>query len=220
MTTVISDRHSLFLLVSLLTYILLIPFLEGNRIGEVILLVSIFTTLLAAAVLLSAAATSQWPAILLAVSCLLATAAVHFYPIRLIVIAQGALLIGFFGFLSVGLFSYLGQGGSVTSGRLYASVSLYLMLAVFWMTIYRLIDVVYPGSFALTGGPSPLQVPHHAYLYFSLVTLTTLGYGDIVPISPVARIFAALEAATGVFYVAITVARLVAGYERPPRKEH
>jgi voltage-gated potassium channel len=51
-------------------------------------------------------------------------------------------------------------------------------------------------------------------LYFSLVTLTTLGYGDLLPVTPFARIVAALEAVTGVLYIAITVARLVAAYQR------
>jgi voltage-gated potassium channel Kch len=49
-------------------------------------------------------------------------------------------------------------------------------------------------------------------LYLSLATLTTLGYGDIVPATPIARMVAALEAVAGVLYIAITVARLVAGY--------
>lgn len=52
------------------------------------------------------------------------------------------------------------------------------------------------------------------HLYFSFVTLTTLGYGDIVPATPLARILAVLEAATGVLYIAITVARLIAAYQR------
>ena len=53
-------------------------------------------------------------------------------------------------------------------------------------------------------------------LYFSLVTLTTVGYGDIVPIAGEVRMLAALEAIAGVLYVAITVALLVSGYKRRP----
>lgn len=53
-----------------------------------------------------------------------------------------------------------------------------------------------------------------SHRYFSFVTLTTLGYGDIVPATPLARILAVLEATTGVLCVAITVARLVAAYQR------
>jgi len=55
-------------------------------------------------------------------------------------------------------------------------------------------------------------------LYFSLVTLTTLGYGDIVPVRPFARSLATLEAAAGILYIAITVARLVAAYQSAPRE--
>ena len=51
-------------------------------------------------------------------------------------------------------------------------------------------------------------------LYFSLVTLTTVGYGDVLPLSGEARMLAALEGVTGVLYIAITVAILVSGYRR------
>jgi voltage-gated potassium channel Kch len=59
-----------------------------------------------------------------------------------------------------------------------------------------------------------------SHLYFSFVTLTTLGYGDIVPATPLARMLTVLEAATGVLYIAITVARLVAAYQRADRGEN
>ncbi len=64
-----------------------------------------------------------------------------------------------------------------------------------------------PGAFAQL---SPdLEQAWTQFLYFSLTTVTTLGYGDITPISPVARIWATLEAVTGVLYIAVLVARLV-----------
>lgn len=120
----------------------------------------------------------------------------------------------FLGFSSVALFTYLGQPGAITSGRVYASVSLYLMLATFWFALYNVIEAINPGSFVQTGAVTLTKVPRSGFLYFSLITLTTVGYGDIVPVSPVARMFAALEGATGVLYIAITVARLVAAYQR------
>jgi len=63
---------------------------------------------------------------------------------------------------------------------------------------------------------TPLEAGAHQriLLYFSLVSLTTLGYGDIVPLTSVARMFSALEAAVGVLYIAITVARLVSSYQK------
>ena len=68
---------------------------------------------------------------------------------------------------------------------------------------------IYPASFVQVSAPTNARVPRAALLYFSLTTLTTVGYGDIVPVTP-ARVFAALEGAAGVLYIAITVALLVA----------
>jgi hypothetical protein len=57
-------------------------------------------------------------------------------------IASHALSTVFFGFMSVALFAYLGRPGVITSGRLYASVSLYLMLGIFWFSVYGLIETI------------------------------------------------------------------------------
>ena len=56
--------------------------------------------------------------------------------------------------------------------------------------------------------------------YFSFITLSTVGYGDITPVSKVARMLAAMEAMTGLFYVAILIARLVSLYSAPGSTEH
>jgi len=124
-----------------------------------------------------------------------------------------ALLMAFFGFASVGLFTYLGKPGAISSGRIYASVSLYLMLATFWFALYNLMEAIHPASFAQAGASTTARVPRAALLYFSLITLTTVGYGDIVPVTRAARVFTALEGVASVLYIAITVARLVAAYQ-------
>jgi voltage-gated potassium channel Kch len=76
-----------------------------------------------------------------------------------------------------------------------------------------LMEAIYPASFVQAGAPITARVPRAALLYFSLITLTTVGYGDIVPVTPAARVFAALEGAAGVLYIAIAVARLIAAYQ-------
>jgi hypothetical protein len=70
--------------------------------------------------------------------------------------------------------------------------------------------VLYPGSIQLG------QATNHQseLLYFSLVTLSTIGYGDVVPLSGEARMLAVLEGVTGVLYIAVTVGILVSGYKR------
>jgi hypothetical protein len=80
--------------------------------------------------------------------------------------------------------------------------------------MFNLTETAAPGSFVETRLTLSAGVPRHSLLCLSLATFTTLGYGDVVPVSPPARMLAVLEAATGVLYIAITVARLVAAYQK------
>jgi voltage-gated potassium channel len=212
MSTATNDRRSLFLMLSLLLLMLLMPFLENHRIGEVFLLISLFVTLITAILELHGKETLRWLATGAAVPVVLIELAGIFRPSHSLFIADCALLMAFFGFASLGLFTYLGKPGAITSGRMYGSVSLYLMLAMFWFALFNLTEAIHPGSFALDGATG--RVSRAGFLYFSIITLTTVGYGDIVPVTPTGRVFAALEGAAGVFYIAITVARLVAAYQR------
>src|SRR5215469_8404545 len=99
--------------------------------------------------------------------------------------------------------------GRITFHRLQGAIVLYLSFATIFASAYALIWELSPGSFsnlvAQVGGPQEVGT----MLYFSLTTLTTTGYGDIVAVDPIARSLANLEAVTGQFYIAITVARLV-----------
>ena len=88
-----------------------------------------------------------------------------------------------------------------------------------WFALYSLLDAIQPGSFAEAGVTLVGRVAPSKILYFSLTTLTTLGYGDIVAVGPIARMTAALEAVAGVLYIAITVARLVASYQTRNRED-
>ena len=92
------------------------------------------------------------------------------------------------------------------------AVAIYLLIGVVWGVWFRFIETLAPGSFALTGTGG--AVGWSDFVYFSLTTLTTLGYGDISPVSPVARIWTTLEAVAGVLYIALLVARLVSLYRR------
>jgi hypothetical protein len=99
--------------------------------------------------------------------------------------------------------------GRITFHRLQGAVVVYLNLGLIFASAFSLIWELSPATFAnlpaATGGPGELAT----MLYFSLTTLTTTGYGDIVAIDPFARSLASLEAVVGQFYLAITVARLV-----------
>jgi hypothetical protein len=96
--------------------------------------------------------------------------------------------------------------GRITFHRLQGAAVLYLNVAVICASAFSLIWAVSPTALAApTGAPDEFAT----MLYFSLTTLTTTGYGDIVPVDPFARSLANLESVIGQFYLAITVARLV-----------
>jgi uncharacterized membrane protein len=99
--------------------------------------------------------------------------------------------------------------GRISVEKLSAAVSGYLMLAFTWAAIYGLTDLVSPGSF-VTGNDRSLSNFDH--LYFSIVTLTTLGYGDISPVTDRARSFVMLEAVVGTLYMVILISRLVSTF--------
>jgi hypothetical protein len=90
------------------------------------------------------------------------------------------------------------------------SVSAYLLIAITWAVSYELIYALRPESFSAAKDGAEFTLNH--FIYFSLTTITTLGYGDITPVSVPVGIWATLEAATGVFYMAVLVARLVSMY--------
>ena len=122
--------------------------------------------------------------------------------------------ISLLGFLLIAFWCALKQvafGTDVSANRLVGAVCVYLLLGVIWAMAYTLLDLFTPGSFQ---GFSPLDDPgwDSEWLYFSFVTMTTLGYGDILPISATARALAYMQSVTGQFYVAVLVAGLVSGY--------
>jgi len=214
MSTQSEDRRALFLMLSLLLFFVTGPFLSGNRIGE-LLIVFLFCWIMVAAILELATKTLFFrAAIPLAIACFVFALLFFFHPSRTATFLYFGAVVLFLGLVSTGLFSYLGRKGAVTPGRLYGSVSLYFILAFFWYGIYSLIYAAYPAAFSVTGYAPGAELPGGTFIYYSMETLTTLGYGDIVPVHPLARALASLEAATGVLYVAITVARLVSSYQQ------
>ena len=98
--------------------------------------------------------------------------------------------------------------GVVDSNRIVGAVCVYLLMGLIWALLYLLIAQTIPGAFT---GLEQLNWYENfsAVAYYSFVTLTTLGYGDITPVAPLARFLAYMEAVAGVFYMAILVASLI-----------
>ena len=95
----------------------------------------------------------------------------------------------------------------VTTETLYGAVTAYLLLGLTWGLAYALVERLYPGSFRSPVDTDGLAGP--VLMFFSFITLTSVGYGDIVPLGGHARSLAILEAITGQMYLAVFIARLV-----------
>jgi hypothetical protein len=107
---------------------------------------------------------------------------------------------------------------AVDREHLYAALSAYLLAGVFFGVFYWVIEDTWPGSFAIPGDGAQGNFSLTGALYYSFVTLATLGYGDIVPRSEVARGLAIIEAVAGQLYLAVMIARLVSLYASRERK--
>lgn len=115
----------------------------------------------------------------------------------------------FYIFIIYVVSSYVFHSGKVTQDRMFGAICIYLMMGLLWANAYRVIYQLNPAAFkfGLEGTDSFLG-PFRELLYFSYVTLTTMGYGDTLPISAHARILALFEAISGVLFVGILIARL------------
>jgi len=109
------------------------------------------------------------------------------------------------------------QSKWISRNTISAALITYVLLTLLWANLYFLIELMYPDSFT---------IPHEAIMadppilrYFSFVTITTLGYGDIAPVSSQARMIAVVEAFVGQMYVAILIARLVAIHTSQPSEK-
>jgi hypothetical protein len=99
--------------------------------------------------------------------------------------------------------------GPVTRQRIEGAVAAYLLFGLAWAQLYEAVEVLAPGAFGLPKGEIPVGGWFSPLLYFSFVTLTTVGYGDIQPVHPVVRSLAMFEALVGQLYPAVLIGRLV-----------
>ena len=110
---------------------------------------------------------------------------------------------------AAGALRFAMRAASVDAEHLYAALSAYLLAGIFFGLFYWILEQSWPGTFAFVGEFSRMSA-----FYFSFVTLATLGYGDIVPRTDVARGLAILEGVGGQLFLAVMVARLVSLYGR------
>jgi len=99
--------------------------------------------------------------------------------------------------------------GKVTKYKIEGSIAVFILVAMAWAQLFHLAELLVPGSMHFSTTPTSFNSMRRDLVYFALTTLTTSGYGDIVPVSRAVRILAALEAFVGVLYPSILIGRLV-----------
>ncbi|PYV54683.1 MAG: ion transporter [Acidobacteria bacterium] len=204
------------LLIALALLFFLFPFLEEVKGGE--LIVSILFSLVLLAGVLAVADRKR----VLLIALVLAVPSVggrwinHFRPDLVspaVFLTAGLVLVAF---VVVNLLRFIWRAPSVNVEVLCASISAYLMLGLMWTMAYWLVDQLTPGgAFSFNTSAGTRSMNGFNGFYFSFITLSTVGYGDITPVSRIARWLAAMEAMTGLLYVAVLIARLVALYSSP-----
>lgn len=115
------------------------------------------------------------------------------------------LMAAFFAFATYKLYLAVFHTDSVSQEKLYGASAVFLLIGTTYASLYWGLVVVDPDAFRYAEATTPNRA---VLAYYSFVTLTTLGFGDIVPVSRAARLLTVSEAVIGVLYVAITIARL------------
>ena len=200
-----------YLLAALVGFLVLSPFVHG-RAGRWLLPLALTAVLLGVVLAASGRRSVFRLALGLAALPLVATAARAAFPGQnSVIVVSLALMAAFLPLAAAAILRDVFQGMRVTNDKILGAICAFLLIGVVWAFLYALTEIAQPGSFrgsALDAGLPPANRMSTS-VYFSFVTLTTLGYGDLSPVSQIARTLAFLEAITGQLYLTILIARLV-----------
>lgn len=128
-----------------------------------------------------------------------------------------AFIVVYYVFTTVAIIRHLFKKATVDADTILSAVSAYLMIGLTFAVMYMSVSIDNPGAFAQSTVSRAITWPD--LFYFSFVTLTTLGYGDIAPVDPHVRSLAILESVSGVLYMSTLIARLVSEY-RPKHDQN
>jgi len=207
-----------YLTMSLVLLIIAYPYLEIEIIGQIVMTVITILVMVSLIVAVSDSKRNIIIALCLAVPWFV-TLMINFPMFEsersIVVRKEIVFAVLLFLFTTITIFIHLLKSREVTSEILFASVCVYLLVGLTWAALYIFIDILYPHSFIDVGDNIAITAPR--FLFFSYITLTTVGYGTMTPISDPARSLALLEAIIGQLYLAILVARLVGLHISKPK---
>jgi len=201
-----SERKFLLLLVTILLFFTLRPLLS-DLVSVSFLMEIFFSLVLFSGIYAASDSKGKFvTALFLAIPTFLAEWSSRFAQIPFVDMVKLVLTIVFLGYTAILILLFIYRQKKVTAELIAGAVCVYFLLGLLWGSIYPLLEAVHPGSFAI---PQETGEDNTRFIYYSFVTLTTLGYGDITPLTAPARSFSILEAMIGQLYLAVLIARLV-----------
>jgi len=201
------------LLVALALLFLSAPFIEDLPNGDLIESALVTGVMVCSVLAVGGRRRSLFLALLLVVPASAGKWVNHFWPSKPSALVYLVLSIVFFLFVVTFLIRFILRAPRVDANVLCAGLSGYLLLGLLWVPAYVMVARLDPAAFHLPAAPGGAStMTGFNGFYFSFMTLCTVGYGDITPVSKSARMLAVLEAIVGLFYVAVLISRLVAVY--------
>ncbi len=210
MKQITQQNNFVYLFFSLLVFLFSIAIMSefSNTLGHDIFYVVTVLMLMLSIKSLKTEKTWMWTVYALVISFVILTVLEKMFEHQLNVYLTLIILLMFFtGSFSMAVKQVLFEG-DIDGNKIIGSLSLYMLLGLIWTVIYLFLLVMDPTSFSGIETTNWQQI-FSRVAYYSFVTLTTLGYGDILPKNHLAEFFVYLEAITGVFYMAIIVSSLI-----------
>jgi hypothetical protein len=208
------------LLIALALLFFSFPFVEEIKGGDIIVSLLFSLVLISAVLAVASRRRTLVIAVLLVIPAIAGRWINHLPPNLVppaVFLIAGLVLIAF---VVANLLYFVLRAPSVNVEVLCASISAYLMLGLMWTMAYWLVDQLTPGgAFSFNTNAGTRSMNGFTGFYFSFITLSTVGYGDITPLSTIARWLAAMEAMTGLLYVTVLIARLVSLYSTPKSRD-
>ena len=188
----------------------LYPFLDKTATGMIILQALNSCMLILIIYTLAIRRTAYYMALIIVIPALILGWANIILDIPLLEIVSGISLIAVYALTVLILFRDLFSEGEITEDTVYGAICTYLLFGHMWGTAYYTISNLDPGAFLfnLTAYPGG-ALQQFDLLYFSFITLTTTGYGDIVPTLGIVKMLALFETVIGTIFIAVFMARLV-----------
>lgn len=210
------SRRFLVLLIALVLLLVIQPMARGYSARSPIFFALSTLALVAAILSLCQGRWPTWLALVLGIPALLGRTVAYVLSgngDQLALLTDHCVEILFLGFVAVMILRSILSQEQITMDSIFGAICAYLLLGIVWGAAYSVLEVSHPGSFDTTPAMADaLKSPHTrapALVYYSFVTMTTVGYGDITPVSIPARTLSWLQAMTGQFYIAVLVAFLV-----------